>query len=576
MTTTPNDLVDPEFLASTSPELRLTAAIETIRKAHLADDQDLELQALAFLRAHAAKGEYEACLKISTLYENDDSGMPKDPQEAMLWSRSIFDKQIAKALQLCARELTDREALRRHPHSTFALIAETATRSQPNASYLAAIMLTKGVGISQNVDGGLRFLIQAAEANQLDAQYELARFYGVRFKYSRKDIQKSLFWYHCAIQNGDTRAVIDLAYTEMTDWFKIFAKGLRNETITYFVNDNTRLRGASKQGKLHDPNDAEVKLATMPDLVTQQGKRHDAEVELTTMMDMITLDDDPNNLRIKMPCGHAIGPESLTAYCRSILEAGGFKFICPHIGDLPSDRCNAEWEYHDVCKLGQLSKDDREMFETMINNNYMSLVKGMQKCPKCQSYCDRSDKNTHVVVCSICTNQSGAVFAFCWKCLCQASATYKCTNPDCRGNDPKLAILRTARSAQSTPSLRAAPARTAVSLSNTSPPVSTLSAGALRTSVSYASRLANPPANGNAEARTQSAMSRRCRRRSRRWRDRASCVSSGVIRSDDEKRISVRCYNVRKKEHQEGTVLEKIKIKRNLRLIQGTKGFTNS
>ncbi|RUP47867.1 hypothetical protein BC936DRAFT_145247 [Jimgerdemannia flammicorona] len=185
-----------------------------------------------------------------------------------------------------------------------------------------------------------------------------------------------------------------------------------------------------------------------------------------------------------MPCGHAIGPESLTAPCRSILEAGGFKFICPHIGDLPSDRCNVEWEYHDVCKLGQLSKDDREMFETTINNNYMSLVKGMQKCPKCQSYCDRSDKNTHTVVCSICTSQDGAVFAFCWKFLCQTSATYKCASPDCQGNDPRLAILHTegGRLAQSTPSLRAAPARTAVSLSNTSPPVSTLSAGALRIS----------------------------------------------------------------------------------------------
>lgn len=211
--TTPNHLPQPEFLASTLPELRLTTAVETIRRAHEAGDQELEIQSLTYLRAQAANGQHEARTKISALYEHGDAGVPRDTQEAMIWSRGVFDKQIAKALQLCAQELTDLEAVRRHPHSTYALIAEAAKQAQPNASYLAAIMLMKGVGVSQNVEAGLSHLTKAAEANQVDAQYELGRFYGERFKYSVKDTRRSLYWYDRAVQNGDTRALIDLAYT---------------------------------------------------------------------------------------------------------------------------------------------------------------------------------------------------------------------------------------------------------------------------------------------------------------------------------------------------------------------------
>ena len=36
-------------------------------------------------------------------------------------------------------------------------------------------------------------------------------------------------------------------------------------------------------------------------------KQLDRDVELTYEPDMITWDDDPDNLRAKMPCGHAIG-----------------------------------------------------------------------------------------------------------------------------------------------------------------------------------------------------------------------------------------------------------------------------
>lgn len=37
----------------------------------------------------------------------------------------------------------------------------------------------------------------------------------------------------------------------------------------------------------------------------------------------VALDDDPNTQRLEMSCGHAVTPESLTAYCRSLLDKVG-------------------------------------------------------------------------------------------------------------------------------------------------------------------------------------------------------------------------------------------------------------
>ncbi|OWF39569.1 Ubiquitin-60S ribosomal protein L40 [Mizuhopecten yessoensis] len=39
----------------------------------------------------------------------------------------------------------------------------------------------------------------------------------------------------------------------------------------------------------------------------RQPKQFEDAVKLTDLSDMITWDDDPNNQRAKMPCGHAIG-----------------------------------------------------------------------------------------------------------------------------------------------------------------------------------------------------------------------------------------------------------------------------
>ena len=175
-------------------------------------------------------------------------------------------------------------------------------------------------------------------------------------------------------------------------------------------------------------------------------KQLDEAAELTDEPDMITWDDDPEGKRAKMPCGHAISPDSLTAYCRSLLTAGKFQFICPYVDRTNNARCNTEWTYVEVRRFGVLTKDERKFFETKISENYLQKAMGIQECPGCHSLCERQKTTDKRLVCRICTKVKGKVFEFCWNCLHEwkTAGTDKCGNEECGGEDPRLRTLRDA------------------------------------------------------------------------------------------------------------------------------------
>lgn len=175
-------------------------------------------------------------------------------------------------------------------------------------------------------------------------------------------------------------------------------------------------------------------------------KELDDAVELSEAPDMITWDDDPENKRAKMPCGHAITPESLTMFCRSILDAGRSRFLCPYISqDQPPVYCGNEWDYIDVRRLAVLTDDEIEEFEKKMSRNYLIKAMGVQECPKCNSMVERSDKKHIRVICPLCTKTGKqAAYEFCWHCLHEwkSSGTTKCGNLVCSGEDRRLRILR--------------------------------------------------------------------------------------------------------------------------------------
>ncbi len=197
--------------------------------------------------------------------------------------------------------------------------------------------------------------------------------------------------------------------------------------------------------------------------VTQESKDLDALVPLTDEPDMITWDDDPDEKRAKMPCGHAIGPDSLTAYCRSLLSAGKYQFLCPYVSPDRKFRCNKEWSYIEVRRFGVLNATEQKDFETRITENYLRKAQGIQECPGCNSLCMRKNPKDKRLICIVCTKEKGRRFDFCWNCLHEwtLGGTDKCGNEECDGEDPRLKILRDAPKKKvvgvDTPSTRACP-----------------------------------------------------------------------------------------------------------------------
>ncbi|XP_071179599.1 uncharacterized protein [Mytilus edulis] len=227
-----------------------------------------------------------------------------------------------------------------------------------------------------------------------------------------------------------------------------------------------RLRGGSdQQGQTNGTDTGTVEIVDSDTVETTEDlspplKVLGPDVELTSEPDMITFDDDKDGLRAKMPCGHAIGPESLTAYCRSLLTSGKYEFRCPHMD--PS-YCGRIWEFYTVNKLAVLTKQERKEFETQIAMNFLRKAVGIQECPRCQSYCERMDRKDVRVVCPVCSRKPGGRFEFCWFCLRKwsTSGTAECGNLDCSGEDPRKKILRECPEKKvvevSCPSVRACP-----------------------------------------------------------------------------------------------------------------------
>ncbi|XP_077982907.1 uncharacterized protein LOC144437761 [Glandiceps talaboti] len=169
-------------------------------------------------------------------------------------------------------------------------------------------------------------------------------------------------------------------------------------------------------------------------------------VKLTTAIDIITFDDTRHVKRYEMPCGHAIGPESLKIYCRSVLKNGKYRFLCPATRKNGSGhRCDVEWSYTDVMQLAELNAQERREFEDNISQNCLFLEQGVQECPRCSSFCERQDEKNPRVVCSICTMKKRSNYEFCWNCLREwkAGGTTNCGNIGCTGEDQQLEILKT-------------------------------------------------------------------------------------------------------------------------------------
>jgi len=184
--------------------------------------------------------------------------------------------------------------------------------------------------------------------------------------------------------------------------------------------------------------------------LTRKKYELEDEIVFTDDPDMITFEDSPDNPRTKMPCGHALTPDSLTSYCQSLLDQQYYYFKCCYLGnkDLPIHErisCIAIWPYLTVRKLAKLTPDEEKIFETKLSENYLHHAQEIQQCPGCFTYIERTDSQNKRVICSVCSKEKKETTEYCWSCLHPwKSNTKQCGNSECSGEDPRLIALRTA------------------------------------------------------------------------------------------------------------------------------------
>ncbi|XP_078420646.1 E3 ubiquitin-protein ligase RNF19B-like [Cetorhinus maximus] len=168
--------------------------------------------------------------------------------------------------------------------------------------------------------------------------------------------------------------------------------------------------------KRYDPNDATLKFVKGKDEITGEY-------------------DDPDTLRAEMSCGHAVDPNSLTGWCRSLLDQGRFTFHCPGVKEGTNEKCNKEWPYVEVRRLALLTDEEQQYFEEKVSTLAAAKYCEYKWCPGCGSCVERKALTNLSVKCIICTAEKGKCYEFCWQCMKewkgQAPRSDRCDNEGC-------------------------------------------------------------------------------------------------------------------------------------------------
>jgi hypothetical protein len=105
-----------------------------------------------------------------------------------------------------------------------------------------------------------------------------------------------------------------------------------------------------------------------------------------------------------------VDPNSLTAWCRTLLDEGKHQFYCPELF------CKEKWEYFDVKKYALLNVLEIEYFEKKINLNFLKNNLDYKECLKCKSLIERIDLTTVRTSCLVCEKVLKVRYEFCWNC----------------------------------------------------------------------------------------------------------------------------------------------------------------
>ncbi|OWF49959.1 E3 ubiquitin-protein ligase [Mizuhopecten yessoensis] len=147
-------------------------------------------------------------------------------------------------------------------------------------------------------------------------------------------------------------------------------------------------------------------------------------------------------------------PDNLYGYCWSQLTEQTSSFRC--FADVNSRRCDWEWFFPEVAENACLSKDERILFESRINRNWVNLSAGVRECPFCRCVCERQKPDDPHVLCVYCQNAGEPNCHFCWYCLYPWKDHHSCTKDSARqilSTCPRKEIVKVT----GCPSIRACP-----------------------------------------------------------------------------------------------------------------------
>ena len=202
--------------------------------------------------------------------------------------------------------------------------------------------------------------------------------------------------------------------------------GIQHNSLLTLV---TRVPGGSesmKRGDIERPSD-----------LCDDQKAHDLgdfTLRFTDDIDCIDPFPDPRMpKRVKMSCGHAVGPSTLTDYCRKVIDFGNFEMCCPGLVGTGNKICGKTWEYTEVRKIALLTEKECLWFESKIAERAALTFCDMQECPGCKSYVEREDLTNLRVICRICKVD------FCWHCwktwTGPTTSSVKCGRAECCHHD---------------------------------------------------------------------------------------------------------------------------------------------
>ncbi len=186
-----------------------------------------------------------------------------------------------------------------------------------------------------------------------------------------------------------------------------------------------------------------------PPPVEKQHQSDDFSLKFTNdIPDAITGMSDPDDQpRVMMTCGHAVDPNTLTAWCRSLLDKQEWEFFCPATIGATNKQCKKIWEYSEIRKVALFNEAEQKFFESKMSEYAAQLYCDMKECPGCRSFVERRDLKNLRVHCGICTRKKRKEFDFCWHCEKEWSgpvtSVVKCGSSDCA--HPSIPSIRDAK-----------------------------------------------------------------------------------------------------------------------------------